>query len=84
MNPLFDNYSDYQVYLFNRISKLFGENVTFERISDILNQENLKTPYGHRFSNRHTWSIYKKGLNRLTRINQPDKVILKCLGFRMF
>ena len=71
------NYSDYQQYLFNRICKYkecFLTPIGFRKISQIFNDEGLKTPRGSLFKNNHVHSIYKKGLIREERMNRKDIV----------
>ena len=71
------NYSDYQQYLFNRICEFRENNVTpigYRKISQILNEERLKTPRGTSFSNSKVHSMYKKGKIREERINRKDIV----------
>ena len=43
-------------------------------IRDILNNEELKTPMGHRFEINNVISIYKKGKVREERLNSEVKV----------
>ena len=71
------NYSDYQQYLFNRICKYkecFLTPIGYRKISQIFNEEGLKTPRGSTFKNNHVHSIYKKGKIREERINREDIV----------
>ncbi len=71
------NYSEYQQYLFNRICKYKEDILTpigYRKISQILNEEGLKTPRGNVFKNNHIHSIYKKGKTREERINRKDIV----------
>ena len=71
------NYSDYQQYLFNRICKYKEDILTpigYRKISQIFNEEGLKTPRGSIFKNNHVHSIYKKGKIREERINREDIV----------
>ena len=73
------NYSEYQQYLFNRICKYkecFLTPIGFRKISQIFNEEGLKTPRGSPFKNNHVHSIYKKGKIREERINREDVVII--------
>jgi hypothetical protein len=67
------NYTEYQQYLFNRICKYKGDILTpigYRKISQIFNEEGLKTPRGSIFKNNHVHSIYKKGKIREERINR--------------
>jgi hypothetical protein len=71
------NYSDYQQYLFNRICEYKESFVTpigYRKISQIFNEEGLKTPRGSIFKNNHVHSIYKKGKIREERVNREDIV----------
>ena len=71
------NYTEYQQYLFNRICKYKEDILTpigYRKISQIFNEEGLKTPRGSIFKNNHVHSIYKKGKIREERINRKDIV----------
>ena len=71
------NYSEYQEYLFNRICEYKEKSLTpigYRKISQIFNEEGLKTPRGSIFKNNHVHSIYKKGKIREERINREDIV----------
>ena len=71
------NYSKYQRYLFNRIceyKECFHTPIGYRKISQIFNEEGLKTPRGSIFKNNHVHSIYKKGKIREERINREDIV----------
>ena len=71
------SYSDYQQYLFNRIceyKECFLNPIEYRKISQIFNEEGLKTPRGSIFKNNHVHSIYKKGKIREERINREDIV----------
>ena len=71
------NYTEYQQYLFNRICKYKEDILTpiwYRKISQIFNEEGLKTPRGSIFKNNHVHSIYKKGKIREERINREDIV----------
>ena len=73
------NYSEYQEYLYNRICEYKDKSVTpigYRKISQIFNEEGLKTPRGSVFKNNHVHSIYKKGKIREERINREDVVII--------
>lgn len=71
------NYSEYQEYLFRRICE-YKDNIPtsigYKKISQIFNEEGLKTPRGFEFKNNHIHSIYKKGKIREERINREDIV----------
>ena len=71
------HYSEYQQYLFNRICEYKESFVTpigYRKISQIFNEEGLKTPRGSTFKNNHIHSIYKKGKIREERMNREDIV----------
>ena len=71
------NYTEYQQYLFNRICKYKEDTLTpigYRKISQIFNDEGIKTPRGNVFKNNHVHSIYKKGLVRKERMNREDIV----------
>ena len=73
----YSNYSEYQKYLFNRICRYKDKSVTpigYRKISQIFNEDGLKTPLGKTFTNSHVHSIYKKGKIREERINREDIV----------
>ena len=63
-------YSDYQVYLHNKISELKKSGLGYRRISDLLNKEGIKTCRGKTFSNSSVHSILKK---KLIRDNRNEK-----------
>ena len=46
----------------------------YRKISQIFNEEGLKTPRGFEFKSNHIHSIYKKGKIREERINREDIV----------
>ena len=48
--------------------------IGYRKISQIFNEEGLKTPRGSIFKNNHVHSIYKKGKIREERINREDIV----------
>jgi len=71
------NYSEYQEYLYNRICEYKDKSVTpigYRKISQIFNEDGLKTPLGKTFTNSHVHSIYKKGKIRYERVNREDIV----------
>ena len=71
------NYSEYQEYLYNRICEYKNKSVTpigYRKISQIFNEEGLKTPRGKIFTNSHIHSIYTNGKIREERINKEDIV----------
>ena len=63
--------------MFDRIrgyKKHFLTPIGYRKISQIFNEEGLKTPRGSVFKNNHVHSIYKKGKIREERINREDVV----------
>ena len=71
------SYSDYQQFLFDKIKGLKDDFITpigYRKISQIFNEEGLKTPRGSIFKNNHVNSIYKKGKIREERMNRKDIV----------
>ena len=71
------NYSEYQQYLFNRICGYkhhFLTPIGYRKISQIFNEEGLKTPRESTFQNNHIHSIYKKGKIREERMSREDIV----------
>ena len=71
------SYSDYQQFLFDKIKGLKDDFLTpigYRKISQIFNEEGLKTPRGSIFKNNHVHSIYKKGKIREERMNREDIV----------
>ena len=73
------NNSEYQEYLYKRIcgyKEDFHTPIGYRKISQIFNEEGLKTPRGSVFKNNHVHSIYKKGKIREERINREDVVII--------
>ena len=70
-------YSKYQKYLYDRIKSLkmcFVSPKRWFEIRNILNDEGLKTPKGHKFEINNVMSIYKKGKVREERLNSEVKV----------
>jgi len=71
------NYSKYQEYLYRRICRYKEESVTpigYRRISQIFNEEGLKTTRNSVFTNSLVHSIYKKGKIWEERVNREDIV----------
>jgi len=69
------NYSEYQQYLYNRICGYKENNVPhigYQKISQIFNEEGLRTPRNSVFTNSIIHSIYKKGKIREERVNRED------------
>jgi len=63
-------YSDYQLFLYNRIIALQEEGLGYRKIAQVLNKEGLKTPRGKQFRSSHVHSIVKKKKIRDRRIDK--------------
>lgn len=61
-------YSDYQQFLYDKITELREEGLNFKQIADWLNEHNYKTPRGKKFYNAHAHSIVKKKRARDARL----------------
>ena len=66
-------YSDYQLYLYERITKLRKEGLGYRKISNLFNKEGLLTCRGKKFSNSSIHSILKKKNIRDERLNREFK-----------
>lgn len=70
------HYSDYQTYLYNRISELKQEGLGYRKIAKLLNAEGVKTPRNKEFLSASVHSILKKKKIRDERINREfDKEV---------
>ncbi|WP_407655966.1 recombinase family protein [Magnetovibrio blakemorei] len=67
-------YSRYQQFLFQTITDRREQGWTYKGISDWLIERNHLTPRGKRFSDRHVWSILKKGLIHADRVGHDPVV----------
>ena len=70
-------YSEYQEYLYSRITSYRDENHTplsYLKIAKVFREEGLLTHSGKEFKSTHAFSIYKKGKVREERLNRPDIV----------
>ena len=54
------SYSDYQVFLSDKIAEFREDGQTFKWIADWLNENGFQTPRGKTFSDRHVHGILKK------------------------
>ena len=52
--------SEYQDFLFEKITELQNEGLGYRRIGHWLNEHGYKTPRGHEFKSAHVHSILKK------------------------
>ena len=64
------HYSDYQTYLYNKISELKQEGLGYRKIAKLLNDENIKTSRGNAFYPSSVYSILKKKKIRDERLNK--------------
>jgi hypothetical protein len=70
-------YSEYQEYLYGRITNYRDGNHTplsYLKIAKVFREEGLLTHSGKEFKSTHAFSIYKKGKVREERLNRPDIV----------
>jgi len=70
-------YSEYQEYLYGRITSYRDGNHTplsYLKIAKVFREEGLLTHSGKEFKATHAFSIYKKGKVREERLNRPDIV----------
>jgi len=70
-------YSEYQEYLYSRITGYRDGNHTplsYLKIAKVFREEGLLTHSGKEFKATHAFSIYKKGKVREERLNRPDIV----------
>ena len=70
-------YSEYQEYLYRRITNYRDANHTplsYLKIAKVFREEGLLTHSGKEFKATHAFSIYKKGKVREERLNRPDIV----------
>ena len=64
------HYSDYQTYLYNRITELKHEGLGYRKIAKLLNAEGVRTARNKEFLPASVHSILKKKKIRETRINR--------------
>ena len=64
------HYSDYQTYLYNRISELKQEGLGYRKIAKLLNAEGVRTARNKEFLPASIHSILKKKKLRETRISK--------------
>ena len=64
------HYSDYQTYLYNRITGLKQEGLGYRKIAKLLNAEGVRTARNKEFLPASVHSILKKKKIRETRINR--------------
>ena len=77
-------YSDYQEFLFQTISDLRHNENTFHQISEWLIEKGYLTPRGKTFSERHVFSILKKGRIRDERVFRGAEITLKNTNLKRY
>ena len=71
-------YSEYQQELFNRVRQLREtKKLTFKGIADALIAEGYKAPRGGLLEAESVFSIYKKGVGRVNRLNASPAVLIE-------
>jgi len=71
-------YSEYQQELFNRVRQLRKtKELTFKGIADALIAEGYKAPRGGLLGAESVFSIYKKGVGRVNRLNASPAVLIE-------
>jgi hypothetical protein len=75
------HYSDYQTYLYNRISELKQEGLGYRKIAKLLNAEGVKTPRNKEFLPASVHSILKKKKIRDERLNKEFEKKISRLRF---
>ena len=66
-------YSEHQQYLYDTIKELHGKGLGYRKISNWLNERNIKTPRGNEFKGNYVFSILKKGKIREERLKTESK-----------
>jgi hypothetical protein len=78
-------YSDYQQELFSRVSQLREiKGSTFKAISDALIAEGYKAPRGGLLGAESVFSIYKKGVGRVNRLNASPRLEIRLIEVVLF
>ncbi|RUM51507.1 MAG: hypothetical protein DSY87_09155 [Methylococcus sp.] len=75
-------YSEYQQTLFNTISDLREKGMTYQQVSEWLNENGYQTPHGKTFKSNHVFSIHKKGKRRSVRLTKTYEPVLSNFGIR--
>ena len=71
-------YSDYQQELFSRVRQLREtKGLTFKAIADALIAEGYKAPRGGLLGAESVFSIYKKGVGRVNRLNASPRLEIR-------
>tara|TARA_B110000879_G_C10724544_1_gene337896 strand:- start:82 stop:378 length:297 start_codon:yes stop_codon:yes gene_type:complete len=68
------HYSDYQTYLYNRITELKQEGLGYRKIAKLLNAEGVRAARNKEFLPASVHSILKKKKIRETRINREFNI----------
>ena len=66
-------YSEHQQYLYDTIKELHGKGLGYRKISNWLNERDIKTPRGSEFQGNYVYSILKKGRIREERLNTESE-----------
>lgn len=75
-------YTPHQQFLFDTICRLYDdEGLNYKQISDWMNLHNHKTPRGHTFTHKHTWSIHMKKKRSIKRSEHKLEPTISDLSF---
>ena len=78
-------YSEYQQDLFGRVRQLREtKGLTFKAIADALIAEGYKAPRGGLLGAESVFSIYKKGVGRVNRLNASPRLEIKAIEVHNF
>ena len=73
-------YSEYQQELFSRVRQLRDtKGLTFKAIADALIAEGYKAPRGGLLGAESVFSIYKKGVGRVNRLNASPRLEIRAI-----
>ena len=78
-------YSPYQKELFDRVLWMREtKRLTFKGIADALVAEGYKAPRGGSLGAESVFSIYKKGVGRVNRLNAPPRLEIRGIEIHHF
>lgn len=78
-------YSEYQQELFSRVSQLREtKGLTFKAIADVLIAEGYKAPRGGLLGAESVFSIYKKGVGRVNRLEASPRLEIRAVDVVTF
>ena len=80
----FSHYSEYQTFLSDTIIELRRKDMSYNEVSDWLNDNGFKTPRGKRFRGTHVFSIEKKKRIRDERMTKGVKSSLQNFDLQFF